>query len=160
MGSLTSFSYKLEHASNHLFQKRCLGLLIIGAVFLFTIGAHLQLESKYWKSVKVPRNAAQIIARCENLKQLPGPPPEFYSRNTSDRYVTGTESVLIKNAKIWTGNENGKEIPESPFHSCREGSKAIGTISVSTIKNYIDTNNIFKGKYTFYSRPINLLKSD
>ena len=110
MGSLTSFSYKLEHASNHLFQKRCLGLLIIGAVFLFTIGAHLQLESKYWESVKVPRNAAQIIARCENLKQLPGPPPEFYSRNTSDRYVTGTESVLIKNAKIWTGNENGKEI--------------------------------------------------
>ena len=110
MGSLTSFSYKLEHASNHLFQKRCLGLLIIGAVFLFTIGAHLRLESKYWKSVKVPRNAAQIIARCENLKQLPGPSPEFYSRKTSDRYVTGTESVLIKNAKIWTGNENGKEI--------------------------------------------------
>ena len=56
--------------------------------------------------------------------------------------------------------ENGKEIPESPFHSCREGSKSIGTISVSTIKNYIDTNKIFKGKYTFYSRPINLLKSD
>ena len=56
--------------------------------------------------------------------------------------------------------ENGKEIPESPFHNYREGSKAIGAISVSTIKNYIDTNKIFKGKYTFYSRPINLLKSD
>nr|YP_009690296.1 LAGLIDADG homing endonuclease [Fomitiporia mediterranea]QEG57076.1 LAGLIDADG homing endonuclease [Fomitiporia mediterranea] len=51
--------------------------------------------------------------------------------------------------------KNGKEIPGSPFYSYREGAKAVGIISVSSIKNYIDTNKIFKDKYTFYSKPIN-----
>nr|YP_010714082.1 LAGLIDADG homing endonuclease [Fuscoporia gilva]WDD39645.1 LAGLIDADG homing endonuclease [Fuscoporia gilva] len=55
---------------------------------------------------------------------------------------------------------NGKEIPGSPFHSYREGSKAIGAISVSNIENYIDTNKVFKGKYTLYSRPISQFNSD
>ena len=55
--------------------------------------------------------------------------------------------------------KNGKEIPGSPFHSYREAG-ARGLISVSTIKNYIDTNKVFKGKYTFYSRPINNSHSD
>lgn len=52
--------------------------------------------------------------------------------------------------------KSGKEIPRSPFYSYREGCKAIGQskISVSTVKIYIDTNKVFKGKYTFYSRPI------
>lgn len=43
----------------------------------------------------------------------------------------------------------------TPFNSYREGGKAIGLASVSSIKNYIDTGRVFKDGYTFYSSPIN-----
>ncbi len=49
--------------------------------------------------------------------------------------------------------KEGKEIPGSPFSSYREGGKAIGLYSVSSIRNYIDTGKVFKDGYTFYSSP-------
>jgi hypothetical protein len=49
--------------------------------------------------------------------------------------------------------KNGVEIPGSPFKSFRKGGKAIGLNSVSSIKNYLNTNKVFKGEYTFYSEP-------
>nr|YP_010470484.1 LAGLIDADG endonuclease [Inonotus hispidus]UVF37972.1 LAGLIDADG endonuclease [Inonotus hispidus] len=56
--------------------------------------------------------------------------------------------------------KDGIEIPGSPFYSYREGGKAIGLNSVSSIKNYIDTNKIFKGKYTLYSKSISKSQLD
>ena len=47
--------------------------------------------------------------------------------------------------------KDGEEIPGSPFNSYREGGKAIGLASVSSIQNYIDTGRVFKDGYTFYS---------
>ncbi|KDQ57519.1 hypothetical protein JAAARDRAFT_156260 [Jaapia argillacea MUCL 33604] len=44
------------------------------------------------------------------LDVLPAPPPNFHSRLESDRYSAGTKSVLIKNATIWTGGDDGHEI--------------------------------------------------
>ena len=49
--------------------------------------------------------------------------------------------------------KNGIEIEGSPFNSYRAGGNAIGLSSVSSIKNYIDTDKIFKDGYTFYSSP-------
>ena len=51
--------------------------------------------------------------------------------------------------------KNGEEIPGSPFNSYRQGGKAIGLNSVSSLTNYIDTGKVFKNVYTFYSYPIN-----
>ncbi|KAL5495679.1 hypothetical protein ACEPAI_1142 [Sanghuangporus weigelae] len=61
-------------------------------------------------AVKTPRDATSIKARCENLKLSPGPPLGFRSRTSSDRFVHGTKATMIRNATIWTGNEDGKEI--------------------------------------------------
>lgn len=54
--------------------------------------------------------------------------------------------------------KNGLEIQGSPFSSYREGGKAIGLNSVSSIKIYINTNKVFKDGYTFYSSTVNLDK--
>jgi hypothetical protein len=67
---------------------------------------------------------------------------------------------LAKNFSISKGSrkgfkvhiyKNGVEITGSLFSSFRLGGKAIGLNSVSSIRNYIDTNKIFKNEYTFYS---------
>jgi hypothetical protein len=49
--------------------------------------------------------------------------------------------------------KNGVAIEGSPFDSFRKGGKAIGLNSVSSIRNYLDTNKVFKDVYTFYSYP-------
>jgi len=72
--------------------------------------------------------------------------------------------ALAKNYAILQGSrkgykihiyKDGEEIPGSPFNSYRQGGEAIGLISVSSIKNYIDSGKVFKDVYTFYSSPIN-----
>ncbi|GAA5966695.1 hypothetical protein JCM3765_007601 [Sporobolomyces pararoseus] len=52
----------------------------------------------------------QTIDRCEDLDLLPGVPDSFYERTASDRFVPGTEPILIRNATVWTGEHEGKEI--------------------------------------------------
>jgi len=47
---------------------------------------------------------------CEQHSFIPGPPADFHQRTQSERFVPGTKAVLIKNATIWTGNDNGNEI--------------------------------------------------
>lgn len=52
----------------------------------------------------------EAIAQCQAIQTFPGPGPNFYERQQSDRFVEGTNPVLIKNARIWTGARNGTEI--------------------------------------------------
>ena len=52
----------------------------------------------------------KTITRCRHLNDKPGPSDDFYSRKESDRFVPGTDSVFIKNATIWTGYDDGKEV--------------------------------------------------
>ncbi|KAJ7931230.1 carbohydrate esterase family 9 protein [Mycena leptocephala] len=40
----------------------------------------------------------------------PGPPDNFHSRTESDRFVKGTKPTIIRNATIWTGLDDGKEV--------------------------------------------------
>ncbi|KAL5518561.1 hypothetical protein ACEPAH_244 [Sanghuangporus vaninii] len=86
-------------------------LFFIGVLAILTLGTHVHLtHSGPRRVVKIPNDAEVIKARCENLKLIPGPPPEFRSRSSSDRFVPGTRATLIKNATVWTGNNVGKEI--------------------------------------------------
>ncbi|KAL0946374.1 hypothetical protein HGRIS_012604 [Hohenbuehelia grisea] len=71
----------------------------------------------YLHSVRSPRNGhlarvsnARLSARCKYLRTPAGPPPSFYKRTQSDRYVDGTRPVLLRNAKIWTSRANGTEV--------------------------------------------------
>lgn len=101
----------------------------------------------------------------EELQALFEVKPIFDIHSGKSHFTLAKEFSLQKGSrkgyKVYV-YKNGKEIPGSPFYSYREGGKAIGQskISVSTIKNYIDTNKVFKGKYTFYSRPISNSHSD
>ncbi|GAA5934442.1 hypothetical protein JCM3775_000359 [Rhodotorula graminis] len=52
----------------------------------------------------------EVVDRCEELHALPGVPDSFSSRNLSDRYAPGTSPTLIRNATIWTGQDDGKQI--------------------------------------------------
>ena len=55
-------------------------------------------------------HSQETVARCRSLNVKPGPPVDFYSRQQSDRFVPGTKATLIKNATIWTGFEEGREV--------------------------------------------------
>ncbi|GAA5972136.1 hypothetical protein JCM8115_007136 [Rhodotorula mucilaginosa] len=50
------------------------------------------------------RDWQHTIDRCEDLHVLPGPPDDFLTtRQKSDRVTDTTPHVLIKNARVWTG---------------------------------------------------------
>lgn len=50
------------------------------------------------------------VERCKWIDVLPGPPDDFDKRTENDRFIPGTPSVLIKNATIWTGKDNGHQV--------------------------------------------------
>jgi hypothetical protein len=58
----------------------------------------------------VPHNAQVILSQCAALNARPGPPANFLAREVSDRFEPGTRPTLIRNATIWTGNQNGTEV--------------------------------------------------
>lgn len=60
--------------------------------------------------VRVPFHAADTLAKCRSLSVKPAPPPGFTERVQSDRYEAGTTSVLIRNASIWTGLNDGADV--------------------------------------------------
>jgi hypothetical protein len=82
------------------------------------------------------------------------PPFNIYSKKS--HITLAKEYTIIKGSRIGYNlhiYKEGEEIQGSPFNSNREGGKAIGLVSVSSIKNYIDTGKVFKDGYTFYSSP-------
>jgi hypothetical protein len=57
-----------------------------------------------------PFHAAETMVRCRALRMTPGPANDFHERKESDRFVPGTPPILIRNARIWTGDDEGKEV--------------------------------------------------
>ncbi|BGP18790.1 hypothetical protein JCM10213_003446 [Rhodosporidiobolus nylandii] len=53
---------------------------------------------------------SEAVERCEDLHVLPGVPDSFWRRKESDRFVPGTRPTLIRNATVWTGEDDGKEV--------------------------------------------------
>ena len=52
------------------------------------------------------------LEQCKYISTIPGPPVDFHQRKQSDRFEPATKAVLLRNAKIWTGNGNGTEVIE------------------------------------------------
>ncbi|CEQ43009.1 SPOSA6832_04872, partial [Sporobolomyces salmonicolor] len=52
----------------------------------------------------------ETIDRCSTLHDKPGVPASFWNRTQSDRFVAGTPPVLIRNATVWTGLHDGKQV--------------------------------------------------
>ncbi|TDL29918.1 hypothetical protein BD410DRAFT_823894 [Rickenella mellea] len=73
--------------------------------------------------------------RCAALKVPPGPPLDFHNRVVSDRFVQGTSPVLIRNATIWSGANNGTEIIHGDILLDQGLVKALGHIPPNLISN-------------------------
>ncbi|KAF7778394.1 hypothetical protein Agabi119p4_2739 [Agaricus bisporus var. burnettii] len=62
----------------------------------------------------VVAHRSNLTERCRTLRAPAGPPPSFDPASRldghSDRFVPGTRPVLIRDARIWTGHDDGKEV--------------------------------------------------
>lgn len=70
-------------------------------------------QHTHWQPAAAPHQLEAFnasLARCRALDIPSGPPKDFRSRTISDRFVDGTKAVLIRNATVWTGAENGHEV--------------------------------------------------
>ena len=85
-------------------------LLATLATLFYFIKTYWPISGPSATVTKLPPHTVTSLARCHSLQAKPGPPPDFYKRSQSDRFEEGTRPVLIKNAKIWTGDRNGTEV--------------------------------------------------
>ncbi|TDL21725.1 carbohydrate esterase family 9 protein [Rickenella mellea] len=116
--------------------RRSWTLLLVGLT-LFAFGVHIQLNPwRGQRSVTIPLHAEHTIARCENLKLKPGPPPTFNERKQSDRFVPGTRPTLIKNATIWTGHVKGLDIVKGDVLLDQGLIKAYGKVDQNVLDKF------------------------
>ncbi|KAI0085136.1 carbohydrate esterase family 9 protein [Irpex rosettiformis] len=119
-------------------RRTLLGLIPAIACFLgiwygFAFGQGI----KFWEAYTTNRlspQAAAAVSRCAHLHDKPGPPPNFSKRTQSDRYVPGTKPVLLKNAKIWSGEKNGTEVLYADVLLDKGIIKGIGRTSLKLVK--------------------------
>lgn len=91
----------------------CLLLSVWSLIFL-----HFGTSSKYSldfpfpsRPTPIPPFVSEGVKQCEIIaRPPPSPKPYTGKRKVSDRYVTGTGAVLLKNATLWTGEEDGEEV--------------------------------------------------
>lgn len=119
---------KRKHWSLHALL--VLTIIVLGNHVLFNY-----LSSRE-QGILVPANAVQIQSRCQNLRLLPSPPTSFYDRIISDRFDPSTRPTLIRNATIWTGQDNGLDIIKGDILLDGGIIKGIGHISRNQLKSF------------------------
>jgi hypothetical protein len=90
----------------------------------------------------VPIHADQTLAHCRALNLVPGPPPDFHRRSSSDRHVPATPATLIFNARIWTGGHNGTEVLEGHVYFDKGIVKGVGGLDVTALKQLHAQDNL------------------
>lgn len=120
-------------------RRTLLGLIpAIGCFLVIWYGFAFGQGIKFWEAYTSDRlslQAATAVARCANLHDKPGPPPNFLKRSQSDRYVPGTKPVLLKNAKIWSGEKNGTEVLHADVLLDKGVIRSIGRTSLKLANN-------------------------
>ena len=111
-------------------------LLCVFSLLAIFYQGYLLLDSRSFVSSQPP-HAAAALARCEALHLPAGPPDNFHGRTESDRFAAGTKPTLIKNAKIWTGAENGTEVIHGDILLDKGMIMAVGSLG-NTLKKYKD----------------------
>lgn len=111
----------------------CLVLLFTGTIYVHgpvIWNAHSQVH-------QLPPYAAETLSYCRSLSQTPS--TNTYSKRTvSDRFVPGTRPHLLKNARVWTGNQNGTEVVLANILLDNGLIKGVGRISPSSLASYAD----------------------
>lgn len=115
--------------------------LVYVYLLLAVSGALFYFGQSYWFTyfaVQLPPHAATSLARCRSLQAKPGPSQDFHKRSQSDRFEDGTQPILIKNAKIWTGEVNGTEVINADILLDKGIIKGIGRVEQLQLKPYKD----------------------
>lgn len=106
--------------------------------------AYLRIQYP-WSSDKLvtslPQNYASLRAHCASLDLKPTLPASFPDRPLSDRFVPGTRPVHIRNATIWTGSDNGREVIEGDLVLDNGLIKAVGVIPKVLLKELKRTDH-------------------
>lgn len=105
--SRSSADTLINRLHGHITYLRALVVLTLLAFLL--LASQLTTIPLLSSSAHLPPHAAATLARCSALHSTAGPPPAFHQRTRSDRFVPGTRPYLLKNAKLWTGRNNGTE---------------------------------------------------
>ncbi|CCM03596.1 uncharacterized protein FIBRA_05734 [Fibroporia radiculosa] len=110
------------------------------AAFLGTAAYILSEAYGFYYAVHktAPPHVAAALARCRSLSLPAGPAPNFHHRKESDRFVPGTKPHLLKNARIWTGADNGTEVIHADVLLDKGLIKGIGHVSRSSLQAYKD----------------------
>jgi len=167
------YIYPFFNSLQFLSRKRIDFQLWSISLFLIMLGYHTLLEGKFLinklKENSNNRRYASIkkesILLEHEINSLFDICPPFNIQSGLNHFSLAKHNANTmgsrKGFKVYI-YDNGKEIEGSPFNSYRSGGAAIGLNSVSSIVNYIDSNKIFKGQYTFFSKPLyeNKLKKD
>ncbi|KAG2015464.1 hypothetical protein CC2G_008734 [Coprinopsis cinerea AmutBmut pab1-1] len=115
--------------------KSLLAAVLLATVSLTYLSANLGSREP---ATKIPINADKIINQCKALNVIPGPPSNFHQRTESDRFEAGTLPVLIRNATLWTGANDGKEVIKGDLLLANGLIKAVGEVESVQLKAYAD----------------------
>lgn len=108
---------------------------ISAAAFLLSLSQFTFLGKQ---SVQLPFHAEQILQKCQMLHVKPGSLPNFHKRTRSDRFVNGTLATLIRNASIWTGDEEQYKILQGDILLDNGIIKFVGHASQNMFRRYKD----------------------
>ncbi|GJE95448.1 carbohydrate esterase family 9 protein [Phanerochaete sordida] len=114
-------------------------------VYGFAFGQGIDFWRAYTRD-NLSVEAAAAVARCRSLRAKPGPPSDFAKRTQSDRYVPGTKPILIKNAKIWTGEKNGTEVITADILLDKGVIKGIGQTTRKVLSAFKDDIEVIDAK--------------
>ncbi|SNX87424.1 uncharacterized protein MEPE_06134 [Melanopsichium pennsylvanicum] len=56
---------------------------------------------------------ASSLAKCDTISAPVGPARDFHKRTRSDRAEADAQDIVIRNATLWTGNDEGSEVLHS-----------------------------------------------
>ena len=112
-------------------------------LLLATLATLFYFSKTYWttsgfSATKLPPHAVTSLARCHSLQAKPGPSQDFFKRSRSDRFEEGTQPVLIKNAKIWTGDMNGTGVLRADVLLDKGIIKEVGRVEGFRLKAFKD----------------------
>jgi hypothetical protein len=96
-------------------------------------------------AIHILNQRRKTLDRCKYIRTPAGPPSDFHSRQQSDRFVSGTKPVLLRNGKIWTGARNGTEIVYGDVLLDKGIVKAVGYIPnrvLSVVSEAIEVHDL------------------
>ncbi|KAL1699202.1 hypothetical protein EV121DRAFT_216700 [Schizophyllum commune] len=100
-------------------------LLALCAAGLLYISSHHPTTTTLQSA---PSNAEHILARCAAAQAAAGPSPDFFSRDTSDRFDPSTPPTLILDTMLFTGEDNGTVVKRADLLLEKGLVKSIGDL--------------------------------